>query len=71
MSAQTKASEHWEFSQRLARIEELRQVALDYSYPAGQAQVGMQMAMSEIPWLLNYIEQLKGQINDLNHQAAA
>lgn len=70
MSAQTKASEHWETSQRIARIEELRLVAMDYSYPAGQAQVGLQMAMSEIPWLLNYIEYLKGQINDLNQAAA-
>lgn len=71
MSAQTKASELWETNQRLARIEMLRKVAMDYSYPAGQAQVGIQLAACEIPWLLNYIEKLKDQINDQHAREAA
>jgi len=70
MSAQTKASEHWETSQRIERIKSLREVAMDYSYPAGQVQVGIQLAVVEIPWLLDYIEHLKEQINDRDQAAA-
>jgi hypothetical protein len=65
MRAQTKASELWETNQRLARIESLRLVALDYSYPAGQAQVGIQMATVEVPWLLAEHARLKAEIERL------
>jgi hypothetical protein len=63
MSKQTTASAHWEASQRIAKIEGLMVTAKDYSFPAGQVQVGIQMATVEVPWLLNYIEELKEQIN--------
>lgn len=63
MSKQTKASERWELSQRMAKIERLLEAARDYSYPAGQAQAGIQLASVEVPWLLAHIEELKEQIN--------
>jgi hypothetical protein len=42
----------------MAKIELLREQSLDYSYPAGQAQAGIQLAAVEIPWLLAEIERL-------------
>jgi hypothetical protein len=69
MSKQTTASAHWEASQRIARIEGLMATAKDYSFPAGQVQVGIQMATVEVPWLLNYIEELKEQINGTAQQS--
>lgn len=63
MSKQTQASEHWERERMYAKIERLRAQATDYSFPAGQAQAGLQMALVEVPWLLSEIERLKDQIN--------
>jgi hypothetical protein len=47
----------------MTSIARLQEAALDYSFPAGQAQAGMQMAMVEVPWLLAEIERLKEQLN--------
>jgi hypothetical protein len=66
MSKQTTASERWEannYRVRKAKIERLLQDAKDYSFPAGQAQAGIQLGTVEVPWLLEYIEELKEQIN--------
>lgn len=60
MSKESVATAHWEAQRRLIRIQGLMVTARDYSYPAGQAQVGIQMATVEVPWLLNYIEELRG-----------
>jgi hypothetical protein len=54
----------------MTSIARLQEAALDYSFPAGQAQAGMQMAMVEVPWLLAEIEKLKDQINERNRAAA-
>jgi hypothetical protein len=72
MSAQTTASQRWETSRHMANIEALQAQALDYSYPAGQAQAALQLANVEVPWLLAEIERLilKEQSND-QHRAAA
>ena len=59
MSKQTTASAHWETSQRIERIKGLMATARDYSYPAGQVQVGIQLATVELPWMLAYIEKLE------------
>lgn len=64
MSKQTTASEHWETGRHMATIERLREQATDYTFPAGQAQAGIQMATVEVPWLLAEIERLQSQIND-------
>jgi hypothetical protein len=74
MSAQTKASEIWRdannYRVRKAKIDSLLEQAMDYTYPAGQTQAGLQMANVEVPWLLGYIEELKEQIA-AQRQAAA
>ena len=69
MSKQTTASAHWETSQRIERIKGLMATARDYSYPAGQVQVGIQLATVELPWMLAYIEELKEQINGSGYNA--
>lgn len=59
MSKQEAAQKRWADQQKLDKIKRLLAVATDYSYPAGQAQIGIQLATVEIPWLLQHIEELK------------
>lgn len=66
MTKQTTASERWETNKHLTTIDRLREQALDYTYPAGQTQAGLQLATVEVPWLLAEIDRLKEQINGLN-----
>jgi hypothetical protein len=63
VSKQEQAQRRWETNAHLEKIERLTQQATDYSFPAGQAQAGIQLATVEVPWLLGYIEELKEQIN--------
>ena len=67
---QTMASQLWETNRHMTTIERLLEAATDYSYPAGQAQAGIQMATVEVPWLLAEIERLKDQLNERNRTAA-
>lgn len=53
------SAELWVTSADRARIERYRHQALDYSFPAGQAQPGIQLAAFEVPRLLEEIERLK------------
>ena len=69
MSKQTMASQLWETNRHMTTIERLLEAATDYSYPAGQAQAGIQMATVEVPWLLAEIERLKEQINGSSERA--
>lgn len=59
MSKQEAAQKRWADQQKLDKIKGLLAAATDYSYPAGQAQIGIQLATVEIPWLLQHIEELK------------
>jgi hypothetical protein len=59
MSKQEEAQKRWETLHRMARIRDLMHDARDYSFPAGQMQAGIQLGTVEVPWLLNYIEELK------------
>lgn len=70
MSKQTRASEHWAEAARLAKIERLCAQGQDYTFPAGQARAGIQLATVEVPYLLQEIARLKEQINE-RHTAAA
>lgn len=58
MSKQTTASALWETGKHMASIERLQAQAADYTYPAGQAQAGIQLATVEVPYLLAEIERL-------------
>lgn len=69
MSKQASATAHWEERKHMANIERMLQRAMDYSYPAGQAQAGLQMALVEVPWLLEKIAELKERINGLEDRA--
>jgi hypothetical protein len=44
---------------RLVKIKRLCEQAIDYSFPAGQAQAGIQFGTVEVPWLLAEIARLK------------
>jgi hypothetical protein len=75
MSKRTTASLLWErqatYNKRMSSIERLTTAAQDYTFPAGQAQAGIQLATVEVPWLLAEIERLKlnlkDHINDIEH----
>jgi len=69
MSKQMKASRFWQYNTLVVNIERLQAQATNYSYPAGQAQAGIQLATVAVPRLLEEIERLKGQINE--HRAVA
>lgn len=43
----------------MGRIDLLMKRAGDYTFPAGQAQAGLQLAMVEVPWLLARIAELE------------
>jgi hypothetical protein len=59
MSKQEDAQKLWETRQRMGRIRDLAQDTKDYTFPAGQLQAGLQLGTVEVPWLLNYIEELQ------------
>lgn len=63
MNAQSRAASQWAYQKKLVKIATLTEQATNYSYPAGQAQAGIQMATVEVPWLLGYIEELKEELN--------
>lgn len=69
MSALTRAEQQWEAHRRMERIALLRGQALDYTYPAGQAQAGIQMAAVEVPWLLTENARLKAQLAEMSKAA--
>jgi hypothetical protein len=59
MSKQDIATARWETARRMEKIDGLMADAKNYSFPAGQMQAGLQLANVEVPWLLNYIEELQ------------
>lgn len=59
MSKQDIATARWEKARRLDRIRDLSADSRNYSFPAGQLQAGIQLGAVEVPWLLNYIEELE------------
>lgn len=71
MSAQTRAEQQWESHVRMERIALLREQALDYTYPAGQAQAGIQLATVEVPWLLSENARLKAELADIRNWSNA
>lgn len=70
MGKQTKASERWAHQTHLAKLDALCAQAKDYTYPAGQAQAGIQLAVIEVPYLLQEIARLKEQINAQHHRTS-
>lgn len=59
MTKQAIATARWENAKRFGKIKDLMADARNYSFPAGQMQAGLQLANVEVPWLLNYIEELE------------
>lgn len=55
----------WVTAEDDARLERLLQAATDYTYPAGQAQAGIQLATTEVPRLLEEIGRLRAMVAHL------
>jgi len=59
VSKQEEALKHWDEQKHIVTIERLLAVANDPMNPVGQAQVGIQLARVEVPWMLARIAELE------------